>query len=126
MLPPKRGRRSATIHYQQVPSPESQPLHTPMSVGLKSLAGRKIGGGGVICRSAASSSAPRPSPPPPQPPRLSIIDFNQLTRGGLDQATGRARGQARGRARGEGRPRPRRRRARAVSSGTALGLGDEH
>ena len=95
-----RRRSAALIHYRQLPAPGSE---LPVSAGLKSLAGRKVGGGGVVCRSA-SVIATRPQPQPPAPPRLAIIDFNKLTRGGLDQATGRGRGRG---SRGRGKPRRR-------------------
>jgi hypothetical protein len=91
---------SGLLHYQQLPAPTPE---QPVSAGLRSLAGRKIGGGGVVCRSAVPAAS-RPQPPPPAPPRLTIIDFNKLTRGGLDQATGRGRGRS---SRGRGRPKRR-------------------
>jgi hypothetical protein len=99
---------SVRLHYQQLPAPIAEP---PMSSGLRSLAGRKIGGGGVVCRSAVAAAS-RPQPQPPAPPRLTIIDFNKLTRGGLDQATGRGRGRS---SRGRGRPKRRDSRKRGGS-----------
>jgi hypothetical protein len=81
------------MHCREMPAPFPEP---PVSAGLRSLAGRKIGGGGIVCHSAVATAS-RPQPPPPAPPRLAIIDFNKLTRGGLDQATGRGHGRGRGR-----------------------------
>lgn len=96
-----RGRSAVLLHYRQIPDHTQE---STLSAGLRNLAGRKIGGGGTVCHSAVST-APRPQPQPPAPPRLTIIDFNKLTRGGLDQATGRGHG--RGRGRGRGRPKRR-------------------
>lgn len=98
---------SVLLHYQQLPAPLPQ---QPVSAGLRSVAGRKIGGGGVVCRSAVAAAS-RPQPAPTAPPRLTIIDFNKLTRGGLDQATGRGRGKN-----SRGRGRPKRRDSRRVGS----------
>ncbi|XP_046986037.1 zinc finger protein 628-like [Schistocerca americana] len=56
---------------------------------------------------STAGHSPSPPPPPP-PPRLAIIDFNQLTRGGLEAATGRTR-----RRRRRPRTRPRHRSASA-------------
>ena len=85
LSPQQNRRRSAVVlHYPELTASLPEP---PVSAGLRSLAGRKIGGG-VVCQPAS-----RPQPSPPSPPRLAIIDFNKLTRGGLDQATGRGRGQ---------------------------------
>ncbi|KAJ9582742.1 hypothetical protein L9F63_022912, partial [Diploptera punctata] len=95
-----RRRSTALIHYRQLPAPGSEP---PVSAGIKSLAGRKVGGGGIVCRSASGITT-KPQPPPPPPPRLAVIDFNKLTRGGLDQATGRGRGRG---SKGRGKPRRR-------------------
>jgi len=86
-------RSAVLLHCRDLPSPLPDP---PVSAGLRSLAGRKIGGGGVVCRSTVTTAS-RPQPSPPVPPRLTIIDFNKLTRGGLDQATGHGRGRGRGR-----------------------------
>jgi hypothetical protein len=66
------------------------------NIGSSSLPGRKVGGGGVIGRTTRtisgnqvnSNSRMQPNQPLP-PPSLTIIDFNQLTRGGLELATGR-------------------------------------
>ncbi|XP_069693736.1 cytosolic carboxypeptidase 6 [Periplaneta americana] len=98
-----RRRSAALLHYRELAAPLQEP---PVSAGLRSLAGRKVGGGGVICRSEAGTR--QPPPPPPAPPRLAIIDFNKLTRGGLDQATGRG-------GRGRGRAKPRRKQRNRTS-----------
>lgn len=101
---------SVLLHYQQLPAPVPK---QHVSAGIRSLAGRKIGGGGVVCRSAMPAAS-RPQPPPPAPPRLTIIDFNKLTRGGLDQATGRGRGRN-----SRGRGRPKRRESRKLGGSPA-------
>jgi hypothetical protein len=99
---------SVAVHYQQLPAPCPE---QPVSPGLRSLTGRKLGGGGVVCRSAA-----RPHPQPAAPPRLAIIDFNKLTRGGLDQATGRGRARN---SRGRGRGKPKRRDSKKLGGSPA-------
>lgn len=101
LSPQQNRRRSAVVlHYPELPASLPEP---PVSAGLRSLAGRKIGGGGVVCHSTVTP-APRPQPSPPSPPRLAIIDFNKLTRGGLDQATNRGRGRS---SRGRGKSKRR-------------------
>ncbi|XP_068082108.1 cytosolic carboxypeptidase 6 [Anabrus simplex] len=96
-----------------VPSPGG-PAGDAATAGLRSLTGKKVGGGGIICRPDGPRTLAAPVVCSPPTPRLSIIDFNQLTRGGLDQATGRGRG--RGRTRGGGRGRGRGRRGHRKSS----------
>lgn len=108
--PQQSRRRSAVVlHYPELPASLPEP---PVSAGLRSLAGRRIGGGGVVCHSAVTP-APRPQPSPPSPPRLAIIDFNKLTRGGLDQATGRGHGRC---SRGKGKSKRRDSRKRGSST----------
>ena len=114
LSPQQIRRRSAVVlHYPELPAslPELQ-----VSAGLRSLAGRKIGGGGVLCHSAVTAAA-RPQPTPPSPPRLAIIDFNKLTRGGLDQATGRGRGRC---SRGRGKSKRRDSKKRGSSEPSRL------
>ncbi|RZF37316.1 hypothetical protein LSTR_LSTR005648 [Laodelphax striatellus] len=43
------------------------------------------------CRSQPPPARSKTAPPPPQPPRVNIIDFNTLTRGGLELAKKRDR-----------------------------------
>ncbi|XP_021922718.1 cytosolic carboxypeptidase 6 isoform X2 [Zootermopsis nevadensis] len=81
-----RRRSTLLMNYREIPTSLPEPNVTP---GLRGLAGRKMRGGG-ICHSVVTTA----SRPPPAPPRLAIIDFNKLTRGGLDQATGRGRGKS--------------------------------
>jgi hypothetical protein len=101
LSPQQNRRRSAVVlHYPELPASLPEP---PVSAGLRIPAGRKIGGGGVVCHSAVTPAS-RPQPSPPSPPRLAIIDFNKLTRGGLDQATGRGRGRC---SRGRGKSKRR-------------------
>ena len=100
LSPQQNRRRSAVVlHYPELPASLPEP---PVPAGLPSLAGKKIGGG-VVCHSAVTPAS-RPQPSPPSQPRLAIIDFNKLTRGGLDQATGRGRGRC---SRGRGKSKKR-------------------
>ncbi|XP_049845316.1 uncharacterized protein LOC126298040 [Schistocerca gregaria] len=66
----------------------------------------------VLPSQSTAGHSPSPPPPPP-PPRLAIIDFNQLTRGGLEAATGRTRRRRRPRT----RPRHRSASANLLATG---------
>ncbi|XP_063220353.1 cytosolic carboxypeptidase 6 [Bacillus rossius redtenbacheri] len=84
-------RRSAiTLHCHEIPTLELRLSRLSLSAGQKKLAGRKVGRPAPACWSGTLSTAwvtPRRN----EPPRLSIIDFNQLVRNGLEQATGNKR-----------------------------------